>query len=144
MFRRHPILAVVTFAYLGVVAFITLLPQPPQPAANSVFRMALAFFANYPESRWLTYQRLEFSANVLMFVPIGLFFLLLFGRKWWFVSVLAGVALTVTIEFVQRYIPGRVSDVSDIIANSTGTFVGVAVALIVTTPAALRLRRQRA
>jgi len=78
-----------------------------------------------------------------MFVPIGIFFLLLFGRFWWFASVLAGVALTCGIEFAQRFIPGRVSDVSDLVANSTGALIGVIFALIVTTPAAIRLRRER-
>ena len=144
MFRRHPILTVLTFLYLTVVGFITLSPQTDASGFNSLVFRALAVFARFDATQWITYQRLEFLANVAMFIPIGIFFLLLFGRFWWFASVLAGVALTCGIEFAQRFIPGRVSDVSDLIANSTGTVIGVLFALIVTTPAAIRLRRQRA
>jgi len=143
MFRRHPILTVVTFVYLGVVGWITLSPNTAPAEFNSLVFRALEVFSRFEATQWITYQRLEFLANVAMFVPIGIFFLLLFGRFWWFVSVIAGVALTCAIEFAQRYIPGRVSDVSDLIANSTGTAIGVLFALIVTTPAALRVRRQR-
>jgi len=144
MFRRHPILTVMTFVYLGIVGFITLSPQTDASGFNALVFRVLAVFARFDATQWITYQRLEFLANVAMFVPIGIFFLLLFGRFWWFASVFAGVVLTCTIEFAQRFIPGRVSDVSDLIANSTGTVVGVLFALIVTTPAAIRIRRERA
>ena len=143
MFRRHPVLAVITFIYLGVVGWVTLGPQPLDSSGNALLFRLLAEFAQHPSTNWITYQRVEFLANVAMFIPIGIFFLLLFGRWWWFASVFAGVMLTCVIEFAQMFIPSRVSDVSDLIANSTGTFVGVLFALIVTTPAALRDRREK-
>ncbi len=79
--------------------------------------------------------------NVLMFVPVGLFFLLLVGRRQWWAAVLLGVALTVGIEVVQLFLPDRVSDLRDIVANSVGAFVGVMAALVVTWPAAARRAR---
>jgi hypothetical protein len=36
-----------------------------------------------------------------MFVPIGIFFVLLFGRRMWFASIIGGVLLTLGIEFAQ-------------------------------------------
>ena len=42
--------------------------------------------------------------------------------------------LTCVIEFVQLFLPDRVSDPRDILANSVGAFVGVVAALIVTWP----------
>jgi len=39
-------------------------------------------------------------------------------------SIIGGVLLTLGIEFAQRFIPGRVSDVRDLVANSLGTVVG--------------------
>ncbi len=140
MFRRHPLLSIATFAYLGVVGWITLGPQPLDDGRDGLLWRALDVFARYEITDWITYQRVEFAANVAMFVPIGMFFLLLFGRRRWFVSVAAGVALTCSIEFVQRFLPDRVSDVSDIIANSIGTAIGVMFVLIVTTPKARRIR----
>ena len=105
---------------------------------------ALRFFSSHESTRWLTYNRVEFLANVAMFVPIGIFFVLLFGRRLWFMSVISGVLLTLAIEFAQLFIPGRVSDVRDLVANSLGTVVGVLVALLLTQAKARRLRTQRA
>ncbi len=140
MFRRHPILSLATFAYLAFVGWVTLGPQPLDGGNDTLLWRVLHFFSHYELTDWITYQRVEFLANVGMFVPVGMFFLLLFGRRLWFVSVLAGVVLTCAIEFVQMFLPDRVSDVSDIIANSIGTVIGVLFALAVTARKARQLR----
>ena len=141
MFRRHPILSLVTFGYLAVVGWVTLGPQPLGDRGDSILWWVLERFSRYDLTDWITYQRVEFTANVLMFIPVGMFLLLLYGRRWWWASIGTGVVLTCLIEFVQRFLPDRVSDISDIIANSIGTVIGVLVALVVTTPAAIRIRR---
>jgi glycopeptide antibiotics resistance protein len=141
MFRRQPALAVVTIAYLGVVAWVTLGPQPLNAAGRGILRRVLNFFGNHSATDWITYDRVEFTANVLMFVPIGLLFVLLFGRRQWWLAMLAGIALTLTIELAQMSLADRVSDPRDVLANSIGAFVGVLVALVVTAPAARRERR---
>ena len=143
MFHRHPFLSITTFAYLGFVGWVTLGPQPFDDRGNGLIGRALRFFSRHDATDWITYQRLEFLANVGMFIPVGMFFLLLFGRRMWFVAVLAGVAMTCAIEFVQIFLPNRVSDVSDIIANSAGTLIGVLFTLVVTAGKARRLRQAR-
>lgn len=143
MFRHHPVLTVVTFLYLGVVGFITLGPQPLDEGTDSLVWQLLAFFSRFDATSWVTYSLLEFWANVAMFVPVGLFFLLLLGRGRWWLAIVLGVLLTCAIEFTQMFLPGRVSDPRDILANSVGALVGVVVALIVTTPAAIRRARER-
>jgi glycopeptide antibiotics resistance protein len=142
MFRRHPILSTLTVVYLGIVAWVTLGPQPfDEHNGGWIYRMLDVFQAHNVTS-WITYDRLEFLSNVGMFVPIGLFFLLLLGRRFWWLAILIGCALTVGIETAQLFIPGRVSDVRDVISNSTGAFVGVIAGLILTAPKARRLRVQ--
>jgi glycopeptide antibiotics resistance protein len=143
MFRHHPVLSVVTFLYLGVVGFITLGPQPLDDGTDSLVWRLLGFFGRFRSLQWITYSTLEFWANVAMFVPVGLFFLLLLGRGRWWLAILLGVLLTCAIEFTQMFLPGRVSDPRDILSNSVGAFVGVMVALIVTWPAAVRRARER-
>ena len=143
MFRHHPILTVVTFVYLGVVGWITLGPQPLDDRADSLVWQLLAFFSRHASTDWITYSFLEFWSNVAMFVPVGLFFLLLLGRRRWWLAIGLGVMLTLGIEFVQQYLPDRVSDPRDILANSLGAFVGVVAALLVTWPAAVRRARER-
>ena len=143
MFHRHPFLSFATFVYLGVVAWLTLGPQPFDESNDGWLWRLLGFFGRHELTEWITYQRVEFTANVFMFIPVGTFFLLLFGRKLWFVAIAAGVTLTVVIETVQRYLPNRVSDVSDIIANSIGAFVGVMLGLLLTATSARRRRDRK-
>jgi glycopeptide antibiotics resistance protein len=143
MFRHHPILTVVTFVYLGVVGWITLGPQPFDEGSDSFVWRLLHLLGRFPLTDWVTYSFLEFWANVAMFVPVGLFFLLLLGRRRWWLAIVLGVVLTCAIEFVQMFLPDRVSDPRDILANSVGALVGVVVALVVTWPAAVRRARER-
>jgi glycopeptide antibiotics resistance protein len=143
MFRLHPMLSVVTFIYLGVVGWITLGPQPLDDGTDSLVWRLLAFFSRHGATDWITYSLLEFWANVAMFVPVGLFFLLLLGRRRWWLAIALGVVLTCGIEFVQQWLPDRVSDPRDIVANSVGALVGVVAALVVTWPAAVRRARER-
>jgi glycopeptide antibiotics resistance protein len=143
MFRHHPVLSVVTFLYLGVVGFITLGPQPLDEGTDSLVWRLLRFFGRFESLQWLTYSVLEFLANVAMFVPVGLFFLLLLGRRRWWFAIVLGIVLTCGIEFAQMFLPSRVSDPRDIVANSVGAFIGVIVALVVTWPAAIRRAREQ-
>ena len=72
-----------------------------------------------------------------------LFALVIFANN----TLLAGFAqivLTSMIENVQRSIPGRVSDPRDVAANSIGMFIGIVLALVLTLPATVRRRRDRA
>lgn len=132
-----------TIAYLVVVGWVTLGPGPLDGEGSAVLSRLLRVLARSESTSWITYARVEFLSNVLMFVPIGVFFLMLFGRRLFLVAILAGVCLTVGIETAQLFLPGRVSDVRDLAANSAGTLIGVSAALILTTPAALRMRRAR-
>jgi len=142
MFRHHPVLTAATALYLGAVAWITLGPQPiALVRAGGVWRL-LGIFQRHTATAWITYPTIEFTANVLMFVPIGLFLLLLFGRRLWWLAVIMGVLLSSLIEFTQLFLPGRVSDVRDLTSNSLGALIGVLAALVITWPAAARRRRE--
>jgi len=142
MFPRHPILSLATFAYLGVVGWITLTPQAEERQDGLLWALAL-FFDRHAATEWITFNLLEFVANVLLFLPFGVFFVLLLGRARWWLAILLGVALTVGIEFAQQFIPNRVSDPRDIVSNSIGAVLGAVFALVVTASKARRLRRAR-
>ena len=139
MIRSHPRLSVATAVYLAIVAMITLGPAPPSDSEGWLFDI-LRVLGRSETTRWITYQRVEFTANIFMFFPIGMLARLLLpsGRRHGLVSIAFGVALTCTIEFVQKFIPGRVSDISDIVSNSIGTVLGVAIV----TACALRRRHR--
>jgi len=69
----------------------------------------------------------ERVANIVLFLPLGLFGTLLWRRP---LLVLAGCcALTFTIEGWQGYI-GRTADAADVLHNSAGAAIGVVTALV--------------
>lgn len=143
MFHRHPFLSLVTFCYLGFVAWLTLTPDLAQRGEWDLVLRVLDRLQRYDELSWLTYDRAEALANVALFVPVGLFFLLLVGTRFWWVAVGLGVAMTVAIETAQQAIPGRVPDERDLLTNTAGTVVGVLLGVLLTLPAALRRARSR-
>lgn len=145
MFHRHPILSVLTFAYLGFVALVTLTPASTQPDYSDFATRGLRRLQRYreldPLTSRLSVDRIEFLANIGLFVPLGVFLLLLVGTRLWIVALVAGIVLTSMIEGLQREIPGRVSDPRDVAANSIGMVIGVVVAVVLTLPAEIRRRR---
>lgn len=143
MLHRHPFLALITGGYLLLVGWVTLTPGSVAVADQARFLRYLYRLQEQGHLQWLTYDRLEFLANIAMFVPIGMFLVLLLGSRQWWLALLMSVAMTVFIETVQRNIPGRVSDPRDLVANTTGAVIGIVLALILTAPGELRRRRQR-
>ncbi|MGE4277764.1 MAG: VanZ family protein [Lawsonibacter sp.] len=69
---------------------------------------------------WLMFIQL---GNIAMFMPVGFFAALLWRQARWWKSLLAGFAASVFIEFIQLFI-GRVTDIDDVILNSTGALLG--------------------
>lgn len=142
MLRRHPILSLATFGYLAVVGWITLGPQPLDSAGRGQLWRIIGFLQRQELTSWITYDGIEFAANILMFIPIGLMFVLLLGRRRWWLAIALSVIMTFGIEGVQHFLADRVSDPRDLLANSIGGVIGVFVALILTWPKAHQLRRE--
>ncbi|WP_431220777.1 VanZ family protein [Leifsonia xyli] len=112
------------------MAWITLDPAPADPAGNPALRALLRAVSSVPGFAWVDYSVAEFTANVLLFVPMGLLFVLLLGRWRWWLALAIGVAATLTIELVQTFLPARFSDPRDLLANTLGTLVGIGVAAV--------------
>ncbi|NYE38233.1 VanZ family protein [Nocardioides cavernae] len=148
MLHRHPLLSLLTLLYLGFVGLVTLTPGQDQPDYTGLAVRILDRLERYPDldplTSRLSVERVEFLANVGLFVPLGVFLILLVGSRFWLVALAAGIVLTSMIESVQGQIPGRVSDPRDVAANSIGMFLGIFLGIVLTLPATLRRRRERA
>lgn len=150
MLHRHPFLGTVTLAYLAFVAWVTLTPGSDAPTQSALVLRALSRLERFEHMGWLTYDRAEYLANIALFVPVGLFLLLLFDSRLWWLAIGAALFMTTFIESVQKVIPGRYPDDRDVAANTMGAVVGVLVGLLLTLPATLRRwiaeeeRRERA
>lgn len=143
MLHRHPVLSLLTGGYLAFVAWLTLTPQVD--AAQHIWVIYRVLDALHRHGYLLTIDNneIEFLANIALFVPVGMFLLLLFGTRLWWLALAASFGLTAFIEIAQRSIPGRVPDERDLLANGLGAVVGVLIALALTLPAELRRSRQR-
>ena len=80
-------------------------------------------------------ERGDLIANILFYVPLGLFAVRVFRpdfRPFWAfaLTVLAGAILSVGCEILQYYLPGRVQSAGDVYANTFGTALGGLIALL--------------
>jgi len=80
----------------------------------------------------LTFGFVEALGNVLMFIPFGALLVMVWRpRRWWW-AVGVGCATSCAIELTQLVLlPHRVADLRDVVTNTTGTAVGVGMALLV-------------
>jgi glycopeptide antibiotics resistance protein len=96
---------------------------------------------NRPPTTWLVdvfnltpaqgYDIGEFSANVLLFVPLGLLATALLPRLSWVRLALGAVALSVLIELAQTiFRPDRTGSFRDVVANTLGAGLGAACAVV--------------
>jgi VanZ family protein len=114
--------------YLVLLAFVVFLPAREAGRVTGIVGWLAEALATLGVPRDPAAVVLEFLANVVLFAPLGVLLVLAFpGVRWWAV-VLAGSLLSVGIELVQLAIPSRVSSVSDVVANTAGTTLGLLLA----------------
>lgn len=131
-------------------------PTPPSPAVRehaawlsvgaTVYTIALVLIGLWPQPvdsgagpllRWITdhvplmtYERIEFGSNILLFVPGGVGLALLLPRMRYLVVPIALIA-SVAIESVQAVLlTDRTPSIHDVIANVTGACVGLVGAVV--------------
>jgi len=112
-------------AVYGVaLALIGFWPQPVDSGAGRLLRFITRVFPI------LTYDRIEFGSNILLFVPLGVGLALLLPTARYLVMPVT-LLVSLAIESVQAvYIAARTPSVYDIIANVSGAAIGlVAVAV---------------
>ena len=69
--------------------------------------------------------------NIVGFIPLGFFFYIYFVsvrklEKAALVTIILGFSLSLTVEILQAFLPTRQSGMTDVITNTIGTCVGVA------------------
>ena len=122
----HPgLLVLAAVAVLLAVGCITLGPAGyVADARRTVMAGIEALTAPWPGA--VHRAQVESVANVLLFVPVGALAALALRRSGPVLPMALGAATSVLVELVQSALPGRVPDLVDVAANTTGTGVGVA------------------
>ena len=126
----HRTFAVVLLALYGLgVLTVLMWPTPVDSSMSSSLKNFFAWCAAHGMG-WVTYRRLEFAANIALFVPLG-FLLTLASRrlKWW--HVIGGAALASMVAEITQALarPERFATASDVVANTLGAALGLVVAL---------------
>jgi glycopeptide antibiotics resistance protein len=75
---------------------------------------------------------IDVAGNIAVFVPFGAALTLALSaaplsKRRWLQLAAAGFALSASIELAQLAVPGRVTDVDDVILNVLGTLIGGAI-----------------
>ncbi|WP_160320857.1 VanZ family protein [Arthrobacter alpinus] len=94
----------------------------------------------WPAQWFIGYRKIEFAANILLFIPFGIILTLRLHRRLWWLSVVITAAVSGAVELAQGiFLPERVPAWSDIVANSSGALFGALLVLF-----AWSLHRRRA
>lgn len=118
--------------YTVIVLAITMTPQKPGPGLiDKVVNTVLDALHGKGLLLWVDYSLVEFTANILMFVPLGVLVAIVLPRRLRWLLLVIGTVFSTLIELTQLLIPGRFSDVGDVIANSAGFLIGAGLTLLV-------------
>lgn len=118
-------------AYVVVVLFATMWPTPLDQGYGAAIEKLLAVLHRNGVPEWFGYNKLEFSANILMFVPLGFLVALLLPARAWWLALIICPALSIAIELTQAVaLSARFGTITDVISNSIGALVGVFLAVL--------------
>lgn len=118
--------------YTAFVLLVTMWPTPQDLEFDSIASRVLRALHNLGVPEWFGYDKLEFTANIGMFVPLGFLLGLVLARKAWWVAVFLLPAFSGGIEFMQGIaLEERVSTLLDVLANTLGGYLGLVLAMII-------------
>ena len=125
--RRRIVARVLFVGYTAAILAVTMWPKPVTEGANKVIIekvLAVGREAGAPDA--FDFHSLQFVANIVMFVPFGLFLALSLAPRLAWIGGVAAFAFTSAIEVMQQlFLPERSGDVWDVVANTAGGIVGV-------------------
>lgn len=131
--RTRGIALAVGLPFLVALGTLTLAPTRVEDRVPTLLDAVLRILREDLSWTWLGFDQLEVIANVVVFIPVGILAFVLIPRRLWGLAFLAGPALSVGIELWQAVaLPERAATVLDVLANSAGATLGVAVALLCT------------
>jgi VanZ family protein len=128
--RRSRLVGYLTVTYLVLVVYTSLHPFSEWRAPAQEVRI----FLTAPWPAYFTWT--DLILNVLAYVPVGLLLtlvLMAFVRSFP-AAVLAsmlGISMSLAIEVVQVFLPGRIPSNADLLCNALGTLVGVSLAVAI-------------
>ena len=117
--------------YFAALAGILFWPSPVDRPIDGALMQLIQWLHNHGLPPWfITYRKVEFAANILLFVPFGIIVTLRAHRRFWWMSVVVAAVVSGAVELAQAiFLPERVPAWSDIVANTSGAFIGALLVL---------------
>lgn len=117
-------------ASVVLVLLATMWPTPLDQGYQSAIDKVLIVLHRNGVPQWFGYSKLEFSANIAMFVPLGFLVALLLSQRNWWLTLIFCPGLSIAIEVIQgAVLDARVSSAFDVFANSLGALIGILIAV---------------
>jgi hypothetical protein len=130
--------AVLAAAYLLALLLIAFWPTPVDRPVSGNLSSILGWLHAHGLPLFIGYNKVEFAANIGLFVPFG-YIAGIWSRIWWH-PLTAGFAASFFIELAQEiFLPQRFSSLLDVVANTIGAGLGFALFALLQ---AVHLRRQ--
>ncbi|BFM24574.1 hypothetical protein CHE218_16160 [Microbacterium sp. che218] len=123
--------SVLLLIYAAVVAAMTMSPTPLDRGYQGAISRFLAVLHRNGVPEWFGYPQLEFSANIAMFVPLGFLVGLVVPRRFFWLALVIVPATSAVIEVLQGlFLSQRFASVFDVLANTIGGYIGVAIVIV--------------
>lgn len=128
-----------TFGYALFIVYASLSPF------SGWREQGLSFIDVLDAPLLLTYTGFDAAVNLLSYLPFGLLSVLAFHARFGaaasvFLGLCLAVSLSASMEYLQMYLPSRVSSNMDLLTNSAGALLGSLLALSVVSRAWLLAR----
>ncbi len=126
--RRSRLLGYLTVTYLVLVVYTSLHPFSEWRAPAQEVRV----FLTAPWPAYFTWT--DLILNVLAYVPVGLLLTLVLmaylrGAAAAATASVLGISMSLSIEILQVFLPGRIPSNADLLCNAIGTLAGVLLVL---------------
>ena len=124
--RKRDLFAIALVIYLIALLTFTFFPRPILESGNpSAIAEYLQTHANFFYKILYADTHLVALGNLFMLTPFVYLAKLVFPQVKLITLFLSGVFISLTIELSQVFIPGRVSDPVDFLANSASVLLGI-------------------
>ncbi|MFT4111055.1 VanZ family protein [Propionicimonas sp.] len=128
---RLAVCGVLLALYVGVVLVATMWPTPLDAGYESAIAHVLDILHRHGVPEWFGYGKLEFTANIAMFVPLGFLLALTLPERGWWAVMLLVPGFSALIEYTQgEFLSARFASGWDVVANTVGGYVGAVLAYL--------------
>lgn len=128
---RKPLALIALVSYLIVLITTSLWPKPVdgEGLLATITREVLRFTSSFDSLKWIQYNQLEAIANVLLYVPLGIFLVMFWPKaKIWLLALIPAL-ISLLAEGSQRlFLPDRYATLNDVLSNALGGVLGIVIA----------------